>query len=76
MKYLLEYSSLYKPGDLILIEYWYNGMITPVKIIERKGSRVSITHNVEDSKIKNAPDELIKIGDIIDHYRKKKKSDG
>ncbi len=70
MKFLLEYKSFYKEGDVILIEYWYNDMITPVKIVE-KLSKVSykVTHNVPNSKIFNAPDEVIKSSDIIDHAR-------
>lgn len=66
MNYLLEFNSFYKKGDVVLIEYWYNDMITPVKIIEQKGNKLLVTHNNEFSKIKNAPDELIKKSDIID----------
>lgn len=70
MKFLLEYKSFYKEGDVILIEYWYNDIITPVKIVE-KLSKVSykVTHNVPNSKIFNAPDEVIKTSDIIDYAR-------
>ena len=35
MKFLNEYKSFYKEGDIVLIEYWYNDMITPVKILEK-----------------------------------------
>ena len=69
MKHLFEYKSFYKPGDKIIIEYWYNHMITPVKIIEKRGRKYLISHNIEPSEIKNAPDELISSSDIIDHYR-------
>lgn len=70
MKFLLEFKSFYKEGDVVLIEYWYNDMITPVKIIE-KVSKVSykVSHNVPNSKIFNAPDEIIKSSDIIDFSR-------
>ena len=70
MKFLLEFNSFYNEGDIVLIEYWYNDMITPVKIVE-KVSKVSykVSHNVTNSKIKNAPDEIIKKGDIIDKAR-------
>lgn len=70
MKFLLEYKSFYNVGDVVLIEYWYNDMITKVKIIE-KVSKISykVTHNVEGSKIFNAPDEIIKSSDIIDNAR-------
>jgi hypothetical protein len=66
MNYILEFNSFYKKGDIVLIEYWYNDMITPVKIIEQKGHKLLVTHNNEFSKIKNAPDEFIKKSEIID----------
>lgn len=75
MKHILEYKSFYKEGDIILVEYWYHSdsvnIITPVKILE-KLSKVSfrVSHNVEGSEIKNAPDEVIKTKDILDIYRK------
>ena len=70
MKFLLEYKSFYKEGDVVLIQYWYNDMITPVKIIEKVSKRkYKISHNIEKSKIFNAPDEDINISDIIDFVR-------
>jgi hypothetical protein len=70
MKFLLEYKSFYKVGDTVLIEYWYNDMITPVRIIEKVSKQsYKVTHNVANSKIKNAPDEVIKTKDIIDIAR-------
>ena len=85
MKFILEYKKwkpTYEVGDTVLIEYWYLDdeecspylykelPLTPVKIIE-KLSRVSykITHNIPNSKIKNAPNEIIKSVDIIEYYR-------
>ena len=70
MNYLFEFKSFYREGDIILIEYWYNDMVTPVKILE-KLSKVSykVSHNVPNSKIPNAPDEIIKSSDIIDFSR-------
>jgi hypothetical protein len=70
MKFLLEFNSFYNEGDIVLIEYWYNDMITPVRVIE-KVSKVSykVSHDVPSSKIQNAPDEIIKKGDIIDKLR-------
>jgi hypothetical protein len=70
MKFLLEFKSFYNEGDIVLIEYWYNDMITPCLIVE-KVSKVSykVSHNVPNSKIQNAPDEIIKKGDIIDKAR-------
>jgi len=70
MKFLLEYKSFYKVGDTVLIEYWYNHMITPVKIVEQVSKqKYKITHNITNSKIFNAPDEIIKTSDIIDIAR-------
>jgi len=74
MNYLIKYSNFesilekrisYKEGDIVYIEYWYNKMITPVKIKEKKGKKFLISHDVEKSKIQNAPDELIKPSQII-----------
>lgn len=70
MEFLCEYKSFYKEGDIVLIEYWYNDMITPVKILERESSRkFKVSHNIPQSKIQNAPDEIIKTSDIIDIAR-------
>jgi hypothetical protein len=69
MKYLIERKDYYNIDDIVLIEYWYNSMICPVKIIEKQGSKYKVSHNIEQSKIKNAPDELIKSSEIVDHYR-------
>jgi len=70
MKFLLEYKSFYKVGDIVLIEYWYNHMITQVKIVEQVSKqKYKITHNITNSKIFNAPDEIIKTSDIIDIAR-------
>jgi hypothetical protein len=45
-------------------------MLTPVKIVE-KLSKISykVTHNIPQSKIFNAPDEVVKSTDIIDKLR-------
>jgi hypothetical protein len=70
MKFLLEYKSFFNEGDIILIEYWYNDMITPCKVIEQVSKRsFKVSHNIDESSIKNAPDEIIKSSDIIDIYR-------
>lgn len=68
MNYLFEFKSFYKKDDLVLIEYWYNGMITPVKILEKIGRRYKVTHSIPQSQIFNAPDELIVSSDIIDYF--------
>jgi hypothetical protein len=72
----------YEVGDVVLVEYWYldepscppllqrKFPYTPVKIVE-KLSKVSfkVSHNVPNSEIKNAPDEIVKTTDIIDLAR-------
>jgi hypothetical protein len=71
MRFLLEYKSFYKEGDIVIMEYWYNDMLTPVKIIEKiSKSRFKVSHDVEGSAIKNAPDEVIKTSDILDKHKK------
>ena len=67
MDFILEYKNFYKPGDIVKIQYWYkiimpNGLplITPVKILEKKGNKFLVSHNISQSKIQNAPDEMIK----------------
>lgn len=70
MKFILEFKSFYKVGDIVLIEYWYDDSIVKVKILEQISSRtLKVTHNISESKIPNAPDELIKTSDIIDIAR-------
>ena len=70
MKFIVEFKSFYKVDDIVLIEYWWDDMITPVKILEQISPRtVKISHNIPQSKIQNAPDETIKTSDIIDHSR-------
>jgi hypothetical protein len=69
MIYITEFKSFYNPNDIVLIEYWYNHMITPVKIIERRGNKFLVSHNTPNSKIQNAPDELISKSDIIDRSK-------
>lgn len=69
MKFLVEFKSYYQVGDIVLIEYWWNDMITPVKILEKNKRSYKITHNIPESKIFNAPDEIIQTSDIIDHFR-------
>ncbi len=75
-------TPVYKVGDVVLVEYWYldeescsplllkEFPYTPVKIVE-KLSKVSfkVSHDVPNSNIKNAPDEIVKSRDIIDFAR-------
>jgi len=65
----------YKKDDIVLIEYWYNGMVTPVRILELIGTKYKISHNIEESDIFNAPDEIIFKKDIITFYTGKNKVD-
>lgn len=69
MNYIAEFKSFYQINDIVLIEYWYNDMITPVTILGRKGSKFLVSHNNKYSKIQNAPNELISKKDIIDKYK-------
>lgn len=70
MQYIVEYKDFYKVGDIILLEYWYNDMLVPVKIIEKiSKSRFKVSYDVEGSAIKNAPDEVIKSSDILDKHK-------
>jgi hypothetical protein len=70
MKFLLEYKSFFNEGDIVLIQYWYNDMIVPVKVIEKISKKsFKVSHNIPESKIQNAPDEIIKSTDIIDIAR-------
>lgn len=70
MIFLLEFNSFYKEGDIVIIEYWYNSMLTPVRLVEKiSKNKFKITHNLKESNIPNAPDEIIKSSDILDIYR-------
>ena len=70
MEYLLEYKAFrYKEGDLVLIHYWYSYDLTVVKIVGIIGNKFKVTHNIEESNIFNAPDEIIKQNEIIDYYK-------
>ncbi len=73
MRLLLEFNSFrYEIGTIVLVKYWYNEMVTPVKIIEKKGGYITISHNIKESKIWNAPDQKIKSTQIIDVYRNRR----
>lgn len=72
MNFLFEFKNYYKPGDIVIIEYWYNGMLTPVKILEKSSRKYLVSHNVEWSEISGAPDEYISSSDIIDTFNKSK----
>lgn len=70
MKFILEYKNFFQEGDIVQIEYWYNHMVTPVKILEKVGRKYLVSHNVPESKIHNSPDELIQKKDILSIFRK------
>lgn len=67
--FILEKKNFYKRGDLVLIEYWYNDMITVCEIVDIIGRKYKVSHNINQSEIKNAPDEVIKSSDIIDKLK-------
>jgi hypothetical protein len=70
MKLILEFNSFrYNVGDIVLIKYWFNDMITPVKITDKRGGYVTVSHDIKESKIFKAPDEKLKTSQIIDVYR-------
>ena len=61
MKFIAEFKSFYKVDDIILIEYWWDDMITPVKILEQTSPRtVKVSHNIPESKIKNAENAAVR----------------
>jgi len=64
-RFILEKSEYYRVGDIVLIEYWYNNMVTSVLIKDIIGRKFIVSHNTPNSKIKNAPDEIISKSDII-----------
>lgn len=72
--FILEKRNFYKKGDLILIEYWYNDMITVCRIVDIIGRKYKVSHDVEGSIIRNAPDEIIKTSEILDKHKIKNPS--
>jgi len=58
----------FKQGDVVLIEYWYKNILTPVLIKEKIKRKFKVSHSLEQSQIQNAPDEIIKKEDIVDFY--------
>lgn len=73
-EYLLEktnarYNNDYQVGDVVFINYWLSGDMTPVKLIEKKSGAFIVSHKVKNSSFFNAPDHVIKIGDIVGRYQ-------
>ena len=69
LDFIFEFSEHYKIGDIVLIEYWYDDIITPVKILEKIKRKNKVTHNISESKIQNAPDKIISSSSIIDKFK-------
>lgn len=73
--YLVEksksrYNSEYVVGDIVFINYFFTGDMTPVKIKEKKGHGYFIvSHKVKNSHFFNAPDHGIKKDDIVGMYQ-------
>lgn len=65
MEFILEWKNYYQKGDIVLISYWYNQMITPVVIKDILPQGYLVSHNTPESKIQNAPQEKIFKKDII-----------
>ena len=65
-KFILEKKEFYKKGDKVSIKYWYRDLITIVEILEVTGRKFKVSHDIPESEIQNAPDELIKTKNIIE----------
>lgn len=65
-------TSSYKVGDYVLLEYWYREFLTPVKLIDKHGRKYTASHDIAESEIQNAPDEIITKDMIVDHFRETK----
>jgi hypothetical protein len=65
-------TSSYKVNDYVLLEYWYGEFLTPVKLIDKHGRKFTASHDIAESEIQNAPDEMITKDMIVDHFRKTK----
>lgn len=61
-------TKKFEVGDYVLIEYWYKDIITPVKLIEKNGRKFIGSHDIEESEIRNAPNEELTKDMIIDHF--------
>ena len=58
----------FNKGDVVLIEYWYKDILTPVKIIEKIKRKYRVTHSIDESEIFNAPEQLVSKQEIVDFY--------
>jgi hypothetical protein len=68
-----ESNSSYIEQEIILIRFEVtedNAIITPVKIVKKYSNNAYlVSHNIEDSNIRNFPDVKIKGSDIISPYQ-------
>lgn len=85
MKFILEFKSYrpsFEVGEQVLIEYWYlehpdcpealreEMRFTPVVIAEKlPGGKLRVSHDIDGSRIRNAPDEVLRQRDIIARCR-------
>ena len=64
--YINENYTTYKVGDTVKIRYWLTGDICPVKIIDNPTKNYFIvSHKIEGSSLFNAPDQGIKLSEIL-----------
>ena len=69
--FILENYQSYKVGDTVMIRYWLSGDVTPVRIVENPTNNYFIvSHKVEDSHFRNAPDQGIKVSEIMGYYNR------
>ncbi len=60
----------YGVGDIVMIRYWATGDVTPVKLIDKITQNNYIgSHKVQNSSLFGAPDEEVKVSDIIGLYQ-------
>ena len=57
--------SDYKIGDIVLIDYWYKDITTPVKITKKTNVGYIVSHNTPASKLQGAPNEELPFSRII-----------
>ena len=69
MDFILEYRIFYKSGDIVLIHYWYNRDVLPVKILEKVKNKYLVSYDIPQCELQNAPNQLIKGSDIISIFR-------
>jgi len=73
MKYLKTFKLFegknYAPEDIVTIRYWLTGDIIPVKIKKViNNNQYLVSFKTENNPLQNAPDLIIKKGEIIGNY--------